>query len=264
MFVFPIVGGAFADALERRRLTISTHAILAVMSVLMAVNASLESPLLWPLYVFAFVSAGLYTFNRPALDTWPARLLGPEVLPSAFALEAGFGSLDSMLGPVAAGLLLATIDPVGAFVFDALHVPGRDRADRPHAAVATLRRGERGELGGDQGRLPIPEGQAHLAVGVPRRPERDDLRLPDRAVPGRGRRVRGPRGRARPALRGAGRRGRSSRSMFSGRAKHVRRQGRAIMVAVVGLGRGDRRVRLRPTRCGSRSRCWPLPAPATW
>jgi MFS family permease len=119
VFVFPIVGGAFADALERRRLTIATHAILAVMSGLMAVNALLDEPLLWPLYVFAFVSAGLYTFNRPALSTWPARLLEPGLLPSANALEAGFGTLDSMLGPVAAGVLLATIEPAGAFVFDA-------------------------------------------------------------------------------------------------------------------------------------------------
>ena len=120
VFVFPIVGGAFADALERRKLTIATHAILALMSVLMALNSLRDEPLLWPLYVFAFVSAGLYTFNRPALSTWPARLLGPGLLPSANALEAGFGTLDSMLGPVAAGVLLATIAPEGAFLFDAL------------------------------------------------------------------------------------------------------------------------------------------------
>jgi MFS family permease len=120
VFVFPILGGAFADALERRRLTITTHAILAVMSVLMAWNASLDTPMLWPLYVFAFLSAGLATFNRPALDTWPARLLDKQLLPSANALEAGFGTLDSMLGPVAAGILLATVAPAGAFVFDAV------------------------------------------------------------------------------------------------------------------------------------------------
>ena len=120
VFVFPILGGAFADALERRRLTIATHAILAAMSLLMAWNASLDTPMLWPLYVFAFLSAGLATFNRPALDTWPARLLDRQLLPSANALEAGFGTLDSMLGPVAAGILLATVAPAGAFLFDAV------------------------------------------------------------------------------------------------------------------------------------------------
>ncbi len=120
VFVFPIIGGAFADALERRRFTIVTHAILAAVSLLMALNAFRDEPMLWPLYVFAFISAGLYTFNRPALSTWPARLLEPELLPSANALEAGFGTLDSMLGPVAAGILLGTIAPGGAFIFDAV------------------------------------------------------------------------------------------------------------------------------------------------
>ena len=33
------------------------HAILAVMSALMAVNATRDQPLLWPLYVFATLSA---------------------------------------------------------------------------------------------------------------------------------------------------------------------------------------------------------------
>lgn len=120
VFVFPIVGGAFADALERRRLVMVTHVGLALLSLLMAVNAALPEPKLWPLYVFAFISAGMSTFNRPALSTWPARLLDPKLLPSANALEWGVGTLDHMVGAVVAGVLLATIAPAGAFVFDAI------------------------------------------------------------------------------------------------------------------------------------------------
>jgi MFS family permease len=119
VLVFPIVGGAVADAVERRRLALATHTVLVVLSLLMAWNASLEEPMLWPLYVFATLSAGMYTFNRPNLSTWPARLLDRELLPSANALEAGFGSLDSMIAPVVAGLLIAWIAPAGAFLFDA-------------------------------------------------------------------------------------------------------------------------------------------------
>jgi MFS family permease len=119
VFVFPIVGGAFADALERRKLVVITHGFLAVLSLLMAVNASLAEPLLWPLYVFAFLSAGMYTFNRPALDTWPARLLDPELLPSSNALDAGLGTFIGMVGPVVAGILLAHWSPAVAYAFDA-------------------------------------------------------------------------------------------------------------------------------------------------
>jgi MFS family permease len=118
VFVFPIVGGAFADALERRKLVTVTHAILAGMSGLMAVNAALPHPLLWPMYVFTFLAAGLYTFNRPALDTWPARLLNKSLLPSSNALDAGFGTFAGMLGPVAAGFLLVAIEPKGVYLVD--------------------------------------------------------------------------------------------------------------------------------------------------
>lgn len=119
VFVFPIVGGAAADATERRRLVITTHVILALLSLTMALNAAQPAPMLWPLYVFAFLSAGLYTFNRPALDTWPARLLEPDLLPSSNALEAGFGTAAMMVGPLIAGVVLATAGPAVAFVVDA-------------------------------------------------------------------------------------------------------------------------------------------------
>jgi len=118
VFVFPIIGGTVADAVERRRLVTVTHAILAAMSALMAVNAALPHPRLWPMYVFTFLASGLYTFNRPALDTWPARLLDKELLPSSNALDAGFGTFAGMLGPVAAGFLLAAIDPAGVYLVD--------------------------------------------------------------------------------------------------------------------------------------------------
>jgi len=118
VFVFPIIGGTVADAVERRKLVTVTHAILAAMSGLMAVNARLPHPYLWPMYVFTFLAAGLYTFNRPALDTWPARLLDRELLPSSNALDAGFGTFAGMLGPVAAGFMLAAVDPAGVYLFD--------------------------------------------------------------------------------------------------------------------------------------------------
>jgi MFS family permease len=119
VFVFPIIGGAAADAMERRGLIVTTYAILAALSLAMAWNAARPTPLLWPLYVFSFFSAGLYTFNRPALDTWPARLLEPDLLPSSNALEAGFGTAAMMVGPLTAGIMLATVGAATAYVVDA-------------------------------------------------------------------------------------------------------------------------------------------------
>jgi MFS family permease len=235
VFVFPIVGGAFADALERRRLTIATHVILAVMSVLMAVNASLDEPMLWPLYAFAFVSAGVYTFNRPALDTWPARLLDEEILPSAFALESGFGSLDSMLGPVAAGVLLATIDPAGAYVFDAVTFviviaqiarmrPSPPSSDEAEVSWKAIRGGFRFLRGKRTLQTVFLADLNAMIFGFPIAlfpAVADEL--------GGGPRVLGFL-YAAPAV------GSFVATMVSGRARHVRRQGRAILLAITVWG----------------------------
>ncbi|MET0801589.1 MAG: MFS transporter [Actinomycetota bacterium] len=235
VLVFPILGGAFADALERRRLTITTHAILAALSALMAVNAFLDEPLLWPLYVFAFISAGLYTFNRPGLDTWPARLLARDLLPSANALEAGFGTLDSMLGPVAAGILLFTIAPGGAFAFDAVTFliviaqiarmrPSPPSDDDNEVSWEAIKDGFRFL----KGRRTL---QSVFLVDL----NAMVFGFPIALFPAVAQRLGGDEV-VLGLLYAAPAAGSFLATMLSGRAKHVRRQGRAILAAVLVWG----------------------------
>ena len=247
VFVFPIIGGTVADAVERRRLVTVTHVLLAALSGLMAINALLPHPLLWPMYVFTFVAAGLYTFNRPALDTWPARLLDKELLPSSNALDAGFGTFAGMLGPVAAGFLLVAIAAGRRLRVRRRHVPRCDRGVPVDAPVAARRRGERGQLGGGQGWVPLLEGQAERPVGVPRGPERDDLRVPDGPLAGGGaasRRWRrgGAGALPRVPLRGAGR-GRVHRHVALRPSEGRSSAGKGDHAVDRGVGRRDRPVR---------------------
>jgi MFS family permease len=235
VFVLPIVGGAAADAFERRRLVIRTHLLLAVMSLLMAANAALPSPRLWPLYVFATISAGMYTFNRPAVSTWPARLLPKELLPSGFALEAAFGTAAGLIGPAVAGVLIALIHPAGAFLFDVgtflvVVVTVWRMRPSPPAEGAPL-------LGLDS----IREGLRYLkGKRVVQGVFAADLNamifgFPMALFPAINARLGGGPSTlgllyAAPAA------GAFLATMFSGRAKHIRRQGRAIMVSVAVWG----------------------------
>lgn len=236
VLVFPIVGGAFADALERRRLAIGTHVILAALSALMAVNAFLPEPMLWPLYAFAFLSAGLITFARPTLDTWPARLLDLELLPSAGALDAGFGTFAGMVGPVVAGFLLAAIAPGGAFLFDAATFvvviaallrmrPSPPADDRPELSVQAIVEGFRFLRGRRVVQAVFLVDLNAMLFGFP------VALFPAIA---RDRLGGGPEvlGFLYAALAG----GAFVATMFSGRARTVRRQGRAILVAVAFWG----------------------------
>jgi MFS family permease len=237
VFVFPIVGGAFADAVERRRFVIVMHAILAVMSALMALNASLDHPYLWPLYVFATFSAGLYTFNRPAMSTWPARLLPADLLPSSNALEAGFGSAAHMAGPVLAGVLILTIQPAGAFLVDVVTFlvvivmvwrmrPSPPTSDEATVSWTAIVDGFRFLKGKRSIQSVFAIDLNAMIFGFPHAlfPA-----IAEKLGHGSGAGVLGLM-YAAPAV------GSFVTTAFSGRAKHVRRQGRAIMLAVIVWG----------------------------
>ena len=237
VFVFPIIGGAVADAVERRKLVTVTHAILAVMSGLMAVNAALPHPYLWPMYVFTFFAAGLYTFNRPALDTWPARLLDKELLPSSNALDAGFGTFAGMLGPVAAGFLLAAIDPVGVYVLDVftflavivavrMMEPSPPATDENDVSWEAVKDGFRFLKGKRNVQSVFLADLNAMIFGFPM------ALFPAVALkldPARQAQVLG-------VLYAAPAAGAFVATLVSGRAKHVRRQGRAIMLSIVVWG----------------------------
>lgn len=207
------------------------------MSLLMAVNASLEAPRLWPLYVFATLSAGMYTFNRPATSTWPARLLDPELLPSSNALEAGFGTAVGMLGPVVAGILLVHILPVGVFVFDAVTfvaaivfvwrmAPSPPAADAPSVSWGAVTDGFR-FLAGKRTLQSVFAIDLNAMI----------FGFPMALFPAIAARLGGGTGAgvlgllyAAPAA------GAFLATAFSGRAKDVRHQGRAVLVSVLVWG----------------------------
>jgi MFS family permease len=120
LIVLPIVGGTIADAVERRRMLMVAHALTAALSIALAVNAFLPEPRLWILFAFAFLSASAYSLYSPALRAWPARLLTPDLYTSALALEVVYYQSAALTGPVLAGVLIATAGVEYAYVLDAL------------------------------------------------------------------------------------------------------------------------------------------------
>ena len=73
LVVLPIVGGAIADAVERRRFLMVAQGAIAMLSVALAANAFLPDPQVWVLFVFSFLSASAYSLYSPAFRAWPAR-----------------------------------------------------------------------------------------------------------------------------------------------------------------------------------------------
>jgi MFS family permease len=112
------VGGALADTVDRRRMVLATDVGLAVGSGLLAVNAALAHPRLWPLYVAAAVLSAMNGLQRPSLDAMTPRLVEPHEIPAATALNTFRGSVGMIAGPALGGLLIASAGLPATFLFD--------------------------------------------------------------------------------------------------------------------------------------------------
>ena len=119
LLTLTIVGGAIADAIDRRRLLLWTEALLALVSVGLALNASLDQPRVWALYVLATLSMSIFSFGAAGMTTVIPRLVEPEELAAANAIESVYSSTTSVGGPAIGGLLIAVAGISGAFWIDA-------------------------------------------------------------------------------------------------------------------------------------------------
>jgi MFS family permease len=119
LLVLPIVGGAIADAVERRRFLMVAQAIAAALTLALAVNAFLPQPRVWVLFAFSFLWASAYSLYSPAFRAWPARLLPPDLYTSALALEVVYYQSAALAGPALAGVLFVKLGVEYAYLTDA-------------------------------------------------------------------------------------------------------------------------------------------------
>jgi MFS family permease len=119
--LFALGGGSIADAVDRRRLMMTTQALLAITSLalaLVAFGALGPQPPLAAILVLAFVAAGLGAVDQPARTSAVPRLVPAERLPAAIALNQLSSQAAQVIGPAIGGLLIAGIGVGGAYAVD--------------------------------------------------------------------------------------------------------------------------------------------------
>jgi MFS family permease len=120
LVVFGLYGGALADAVDRRRMTLLTEFGLMAASSVLLLNAVLPRPLVWPLYLVAACVAGLDGLQRPSLEAMIPRLVRLDELAAASALSSLRMNVGMVLGPGLGGLLVATWGAASAYAMDVL------------------------------------------------------------------------------------------------------------------------------------------------
>ena len=124
VIVLALVGGALADAFDRRRLVQIAESGAAVVAGLLLLNALLPNPQVWALYLCSSLLAAFTAIRRPPLDALIPRLVERDELKAAAAVQFGFHNLASISGPALGGVLIATLGlgvtyglDVASFVF---------------------------------------------------------------------------------------------------------------------------------------------------
>jgi MFS family permease len=114
-----LVGGSLADAVDRRKLVLLTSSGLALLSLVFALQAALNLRQLWLLYVVIALQGCLFAIDQPARTTFVPRLLPPGRIQAANALNQLSFQLSGTLGPLLAGVVIATAGLKAAYATDA-------------------------------------------------------------------------------------------------------------------------------------------------
>src|SRR5438445_1662840 len=118
LIVGSLVGGALADAFDRRVLLVYTQVLLAATSAALALNAMSAHPHVWPLYVITAVAAAISGVDYPARNASLPAMVTREELSAALALRQVQYQVGGVVGPALAGLLLTGIGLAGVYWID--------------------------------------------------------------------------------------------------------------------------------------------------
>ena len=115
-----LYGGAVADAMDRRTLALLASAGLWVVSLALAAQAFLDNGSVWLLYGLIAVQSGFYALNNPARSAMVPRLVSAELMPAASALNMASTNLGLTLGPLLGALAVAWQGFGAAYAVDVL------------------------------------------------------------------------------------------------------------------------------------------------
>jgi MFS family permease len=118
VIVLALVGGALADAFDRRRLVQIAEVGAAVVAGALLLNAALPDPQLWVLYVCSALMAAFTALRRPPLDALIPRLVERDELKAAAAIQFSFHNVAAISGPALGGVLIAAAGLSVTFAVD--------------------------------------------------------------------------------------------------------------------------------------------------
>ena len=113
-------GGLLADRIPKRRLLMTTQALMMVPALgLFAVTATgVVTP--WMVYLAVFAFGSLNAVDNPTRQSFVYEMVGPDRVVNAVSLNSVIVQAARIVGPALAGVLIATVGVVPCFGLNAL------------------------------------------------------------------------------------------------------------------------------------------------
>ena len=119
MLLFLPLTGYAADRFDRRKLLMITQGMMGALALGLGLLTVTGLVQIWEVHVFAFLLGTAAAFDGPARQTFVSELVGEEDLSNAVGLNSTSFNAARLVGPAAAGLLIAAIGTGWVFLVNA-------------------------------------------------------------------------------------------------------------------------------------------------
>lgn len=119
-FVLTLLGGVFADLVDRRRLLLFTQVVAGTAALALGLLVWFQLEQVWMILAFSFVSGSCMAIAGPSYQAITFDLVGREDLANAVALNSSQFQLSRVMGPVFAGLGFRYFGIAGCFLINGL------------------------------------------------------------------------------------------------------------------------------------------------
>ncbi|MDR0848316.1 MAG: MFS transporter [Propionibacteriaceae bacterium] len=118
-FILQPLGGMLADRVPKRTIALFTQSLLCASAATLSILVLSGHIALWHVFALALFDGTVGSFDGPARQSFVSELVPREKLPNAIGLNSASWNAARLLGPAAAGLLIAAIGTGYAFAINA-------------------------------------------------------------------------------------------------------------------------------------------------
>jgi MFS family permease len=144
MVCLAFVGGALADALDKRKMLRLTEIGQTSVTAILLLNSLLPTPRIWVLFLAVAIHAGLAAIQRPAFESFIQKVIPSELMTAVMALNSVRYTVGAIVSPAIAGVIATQFSTAVAYGIDLISfaaslvavfmlkaVPAPENADRP-------------------------------------------------------------------------------------------------------------------------------------